>query len=452
MRVSKQNILLQLNQRMYERSLHQILQVLRRIRCLSYAIVLITCSTLALYLLHDVLRLSPNVSTSFPMRYTSNDGFGATIAIKYVHECTPQSNIAFVKTHKTGSSTISNILLRYGERHNLTHLLYKYRSSTEYNSLKEERLIRNTLTPNIFAQHAQFNPEFLRNHLKDNLRFFTIIREPVSQFLSAFSFFEKTKIYPADTFDDSVTQFLNLHQTYLTTSRFCKDCNKVANANGVDMGFDIGEYMLADNKDQFVRNFLDRTDSLFEFVLITEYFDLSLVLLKRRFCLTFEDILYLRSLERIKKESVEDSTKLRIKEFQQVDVAIYDYFNRTFWQQIDQEEGIFEELRQFQSINKAVQRYCIKGSTVGYKDTLENVLTDEARHNFLCLAMNTRCLPFSTLMQARDDEQVTEEQIDELKATPDDLNQDSLNLEQLKHLNRRSRLISLALDKDRERL
>ena len=144
-------------------------------------------------------------------------------------------------------------LLRYGERHNLTHLLYKYRSSTEYNSLKEERLIKNTLTPNIFAQHAQFNPEFLRNHLKDNLKFFTIIREPVSQFLSAFSFFEKTKIYPADTFDDSVTQFLNLHQTYLTTSRFCKDCNKVANANGVDMGFDIGEYMLADNKDQFVR-------------------------------------------------------------------------------------------------------------------------------------------------------------------------------------------------------
>jgi len=203
------------------------------------------------------------------------------------------------------------------------------------------------------------------------------------------------------------------------------------------------------NKDLYMYNFLEKTDRLFEFVLITEYFDLSLVLLKRRFCLTFEDILYLRSLERIKKETVEDSTKHRIKEFQQIDVAIYDYFNRTFWQQIDVEEGIFEELRQFQSINKAVQRYCIKGSKAGYQGTLENVLTDEARNNFLCLAMNTRCWPFSTLMQARDDEAVTDDQITALKATPEDLNQDSLNLEQLKHLNRKSRLIELALGNER---
>jgi len=346
------------------------------------------------------------------MRYSSNDGFGATIEIKY------------------------------GERHNLTHLLYKYPSSTEYNGLKDERLIKNYNTANIFAQHAAFNPPFLRQHLKDNLKFFTIIREPVSQFISAFSFFEKTKLYPAETFDRSVTNFLDSH----TTSRFCKNCNKVANANGVDMGFNIEEYMLAGgNKDLYMYNFLEKTDRLFEFVLITEYFDLSLVLLKRRFCLTFEDILYLRSLERIKKETVEDSTKHRIKEFQQIDVAIYDYFNRTFWQQIDVEEGIFEELRQFQSINKAVQRYCIKGSKAGYQGTLENVLTDEARNNFLCLAMNTRCWPFSTLMQARDDDTVTDDQITALKATPEDLNQDSLNLEQLKHLNRKSRLIELAL-------
>jgi len=37
--------------------------------------------------------------------------------------CTPKSNIFFLKTHKTGSSTVQNLLLRYGDKNNLTFAL-----------------------------------------------------------------------------------------------------------------------------------------------------------------------------------------------------------------------------------------------------------------------------------------------------------------------------------------
>eukprot|EP00079_Xenopus_tropicalis_P030287 XP_012826101.1 PREDICTED: galactose-3-O-sulfotransferase 2-like [Xenopus tropicalis] len=43
--------------------------------------------------------------------------------------CKAITNIFFLKTHKTASSTIMNILLRYGEFHNLTFALPLYNNS-----------------------------------------------------------------------------------------------------------------------------------------------------------------------------------------------------------------------------------------------------------------------------------------------------------------------------------
>ncbi|XP_069583994.1 galactose-3-O-sulfotransferase 4-like [Ranitomeya imitator] len=43
-----------------------------------------------------------------------------TVLIQESESCQPKNNIFFLKTHKTASSSIINILFRYGEFHNLT--------------------------------------------------------------------------------------------------------------------------------------------------------------------------------------------------------------------------------------------------------------------------------------------------------------------------------------------
>ena len=279
--------------------------------------------------------------------------------------CEKPKNIIFTKTHKTGSSTLSNILLRYGEINSLTQLLYKYPTSTEYKRLKDSRLIDNRKVANIFAQHASYNMDFLKDHVytKPKPKVFTILRDPISQFISAYSFFEKTKFYPADTFDASLKLFLDSHSSYLKQNWFCKNCDKLVNANAADLGFDFDGYMKAPDRIVFMKKFLESRRALYDIVLITEYFDLSLVLLKRRFCLSYDEIIYLRSLERVKKEKITNPELLgKIRDMQEVDVALYDFFNRTFWEEVGKEEGIFEELRTFQNLNKLVQSYCIKGT------------------------------------------------------------------------------------------
>ena len=68
--------------------------------------------------------------SAFPVR--RRPGFAAAIQMEFHRECTPQQNIIFTKTHKTGSSTITNILLRLVERQKcqlfgLVQILIKFR-------------------------------------------------------------------------------------------------------------------------------------------------------------------------------------------------------------------------------------------------------------------------------------------------------------------------------------
>ena len=41
------------------------------------------------------------------------------------HQCQERRKIIFAKTHKTGSTTLQNILFRFGQQHNLLFLLPK---------------------------------------------------------------------------------------------------------------------------------------------------------------------------------------------------------------------------------------------------------------------------------------------------------------------------------------
>ena len=153
-----------------------------------------------------------------------------------------------------------------------------------------------------------------------------------------------------------------MHDKYLVNTYFCKNCAMMVNANSIDMGLNIEEYFKSADQDKYLSDFLEQASQTWDLVLITEHFDLSLVLLKRRFCLEFEDILYLRSLERIKKDKVEDPSLLaKIAQMQKLDIALYDHFIAKFWQEVEKEEGIYEELAIFQKLNKEVQSFCVEG-------------------------------------------------------------------------------------------
>ena len=71
-------------------------------------------------------------------------------------------------------------------------------------------------------------------------------------------------------------------------------------------------------------------------MMLMEYFDESLVLLKRQLCWKMEDILFFKLNERVQKEKQHISNQVRgqIKKWNSADVLLYDEFNQTLWRPV----------------------------------------------------------------------------------------------------------------------
>lgn len=104
----------------------------------------------------------------------------------------------------------------------------------------------------------------------------------------------------------------------------------------------------------------------FDLVLITEYFDMSLILLKREFCWELEDILHysLKVTSKKAHHQVADAkTTKQIKELNWADVKIYDAMNKTFWKKMEQfkDDPTFEaEVKQLQDGRAQITENCKK--------------------------------------------------------------------------------------------
>ena len=131
------------------------------------------------------------------------------IFILEISTCEPIRKFIFAKTHKTGSTTIQNLLFRYGTNNNLTFVLPKskwwffshytsFKASEAEDYSKQGRVQNMTLEKNLFAIHSVWNHKEIRKILPEGPAV-TILRDPISVFESAYSYFGNTpKVFKID--------------------------------------------------------------------------------------------------------------------------------------------------------------------------------------------------------------------------------------------------------------
>jgi len=110
-----------------------------------------------------------------------------------------------------------------------------------------------------------------------------------------------------------------------------------------------------------VKRHIDFINHEFDLIMIADYFDESLILLKRLLRWDFEDILYIKhnvAHGRLKEKST-DEIKKQILTWNWADSLFFDHFNETLWRKI-QEIGpeFFEDLKTFRIINSHYQDLC----------------------------------------------------------------------------------------------
>ena len=191
-------------------------------------------------------------------------------------------------------------------------------------------------------------------------KYVTIIRNPVDNFESAFNYYHMGKSLGLG--DDPVVSL----EKFLERPSSLSDPKKRPNIRN-PMMFDLGLSQKYFQNYTAVTKYINFLNKEFDLVMIMDYFDESLILLKRLLCWEIDDIFHVKVNERLDKERasyLSDRVKENIKRWNKADVLLFAFFNATFWRKIEMEgSGFYEDLSAFRERRLKLQQMCFENGT-----------------------------------------------------------------------------------------
>lgn len=274
-------------------------------------------------------------------------------------KCKPKRNIFYLKTFKTASSVLTTMFYRMAWRYDLNILpIYKqiFPHTLKVTQIAEMPFTYN-LTYNILAEHMVFDEVAVRHFMPEDTVFVTSLRQPLAQFKSyVYEYLDSLISNISDT--DPVLYILQRLQN-------CKflDTNWQDRTTSNQLG-------ISPDDSTYITHTLRYLDGVFDFVLITEYLDESLVLLKRKLCWEMKDIVYISIRQRsyASKKAIYDQSVQGIHyNCTKNDYAIYNhYLHRLIF--LQEKENIDTELEQFRKTKAIVASFCQEVMTAIYSD------------------------------------------------------------------------------------
>ncbi|CAL8327120.1 unnamed protein product [Arctogadus glacialis] len=277
--------------------------------------------------------------------------------------CSPKVDVMFMKTHKTASSTLINILFRFGEKHRLKFAFPSSRNDFLYPAFFQRSQVKDFkpgMCFNIVCNHMRFDAAEVAKLVPADTAYVTILRDPAELFESSFHYFGRTapltwKI-PGE---DKLREFLRDPHYYYDPEGF--NAFYLKNLLFFDLGQDNGLEPGDPRVDQGIRAIADR----FHLVMLAEHFEESLILLKDALCWETEDLLFFRLNERKGSTVSKLEPELRAKalEWNAVDWKLYQHFNATFWRKVDAygRQRMAEDVEELRRRNAEMAALCIEG-------------------------------------------------------------------------------------------
>ncbi|CAH1785461.1 unnamed protein product [Owenia fusiformis] len=264
-------------------------------------------------------------------------------------------NICFIKTHKCASSTITNIMQRYGLKNNLTFAL-PLKNNVYFGFLRDFR--EDSVAPlppgkqaNMLVNHAIFNEPGMKHILGQDVKFIGVLRYPLKHLKSVYNYFRLEQKYLMPSIDT----FLSDPKKYdVETER----CSYTHNFQAFHYGFN----MLKSDSKNYIKHRTLYLDRIFTLMIIVEHFDESMILLKRALNWKLWDVVYMSKKVREYNEKNREITEEKeavFKKWNNIDYFLYDHFNKTLWHRVKlQGTGFKKELDIFKSILQEVTSFC----------------------------------------------------------------------------------------------
>ncbi|XP_078678321.1 galactose-3-O-sulfotransferase 2-like [Branchiostoma floridae x Branchiostoma belcheri] len=278
----------------------------------------------------------------------------------------PVTNFVFIKVHKTGSGSTFLVLARFGRNHGMT-ICYPIHDKHRRLSYNSPNLDRSACQPSLgnytlLINHAIMNKTAMDRLMAPGTRYIGIVRHPLEHFRSVFFY----KYQPAKDSVNPLGKYLDSKVNYKPgrtgMGKLGKPVCQQKNFQAYTLGFP--RKLFGSRKKSLLEETLRTVGSWYSIVLITEYWEESLVLLRRTFCWTMYDILHTTRRLHVLRDP-KKSARLTDKQIEThrkitpIDYLIYDYFNRTFWERTTKEGPEFwDEVAYFKTLNLQVNNHC----------------------------------------------------------------------------------------------
>ncbi|KAK4819703.1 hypothetical protein QYF61_010797 [Mycteria americana] len=289
--------------------------------------------------------------------------------------CDAKTNVMFLKTHKTASSTVLNIMFRFAERYNLTvalpagqlvHLGYPNTFLAHF--VEEFQAIGQNY--NIMCNHLRFNSSEVQKVMAANTFYFSILRNPIALLESSYVYYKDS--VPAFRTSKDVNEYLASPMKYYHPANYEQNIY----ARNI-MWFDFGYDNNAEDNKKYIQAVLKEIEQNFHLILIADYFDESMILLKHTLCWDLDDVIYfkLNSRSQDTVQTLTPESKERIKVWCSLDWKLYLHFNQSFWRRLEETIGLEDlekEVNHLRMRQKELVETCLSDQEAVGKDHIKN--------------------------------------------------------------------------------
>ncbi|KAL2100921.1 hypothetical protein ACEWY4_002682 [Coilia grayii] len=289
----------------------------------------------------------------------------------------PPPPIVFLKTHKTGSSTVQNLLFRLGEREQATfafpYYTYQFSYPDRFRAEFVDELPEGSSQFHILCSHMRLDLAQVRQVMPQNTVYITLLREPLRTFEAVFNYYTSTvpAFIKAQKAADAAAQAAAAAGSLKRKSAltiFLEDPEAYWDPKDITDGlaknpmcFDMGL-----NSQQWNRSWpgdLARLEEAFHLVMIAEHFDESLVLLGALLGVPLEELVYVRLNVRseLSVATLDQAGKEKLSAWNALDTLLYDFFLQLFWEKADMygRQRLSREVAQLRRATERVRKMCV---------------------------------------------------------------------------------------------
>ncbi|OWF44917.1 galactose-3-O-sulfotransferase 3-like [Mizuhopecten yessoensis] len=272
----------------------------------------------------------------------------------------PVHHIAFIKAHKAASTTVQNIFLRYGYENDLVFALPRAGSTiSTANTVRPGSILPPPPSRpyDILCSHVRFDREAFGRILPNDTKYIGIVREPFHQFQSNLQYYRQRFVLNIPG-DKPVQEYLLHNDKYMKFggNNIPSTYNKMA----YDFGFPQDLFWSKDHDK--IQRFLAKLDNEIDLVIVTEYFDESIVLMRRLLNWDLQYVLYGKLNSKKKKDprlEIGSEEEGLYRKWAHLDYALYNFFLDKLKEKLKhQPPDFYEELAYFRSTRTKYDDFC----------------------------------------------------------------------------------------------